>query len=616
MDLGGVPPPPPPPPPPDLNAVYRPEEDPALNLLGTFLAREEEDVELLPPLTGFVFEPQPVIPISSSVLSLIDLGDSEGPPSESGIACLSEGSGGLLSRLPLGVPPAAALDAPSAFIDLSAPAPAAASRPAAGLGPRTAPSGAAPGPGPTIPDRRGFGSEDLFGRAPGADRSMQDEATSALNSIVGMLPNQVKQQFPTCMAAVHEDAETEEIMGPLGVPTFANGEEQRHAEIAVNRACEGRWVPTYMRRQLAEHGHTTLPQGANAHEFNASAPPATLGQAFVDMGSEIGETAQTMLTFVLAILSSLSIQCQMCSHAAASSAHDQVIAYGENLCGASVAGDNSEDLVVLGPLLSEADAGLGPMRSRVRRTLEDVSFLQLVDIARSKLVTPGAPPEFRRAVKSRLLQRRTNDAARQVEDWLFSTEVNPEAVPQNSVEHVCKSNGPMGFGPLIFREVWHVELQDARASVEISSAPAQGPVTVVLRVDITGLPDPSAPGLDVDGRLFARPREHGAVLPLGLVEELTEVHHVYSERLRDVALALAAETVGAGRPQVPAGDRAVLSPAAGAPDTRAPPPVVQWPFPEKRPPSWASEGPGLRSLGQAAPGAVNASMLLQVADGI
>jgi len=50
-----------------------------------------------------------------------------------------------------------------------------------------------------------------------------------------------------------------------------------------------------------------------------------------------------------------------------------------------------------------------------------------------------------------------------------------------------------------------------------------------------------------------------------------------------------------------------------APQEKEPLPVVHWPVPEKRPPSWAAEGPRQPSIGQ---GSIDASLLMQVANGI
>ncbi|CAK0857753.1 unnamed protein product, partial [Prorocentrum cordatum] len=117
---------------------------------------------------------------------------------------------------------------------------------------------------------------------------------------------------------------------------------------------------------------------------------------------------------------------------------------------------------------------------------------------------------------------------------LFSAEVNMEAVPQSALQQICS-----GYGPLTCRETWHVEHHESRAAVEISNVPTNASVTVFIRVDITGRLDGS--GCEVDSRLFAKPREPHAPLPLGLVEQLTEVHHRHSEAFRDVLMALARE---------------------------------------------------------------------------
>jgi len=83
----------------------------------------------------------------------------------------------------------------------------------------------------------------------------------------------------------------------------ATGLQQEHVHKAVDRACEGRWVPTYMRHQMAENGHTTVPTGANpnAHEYNASRPVPTVGSTAQDMGQEMGEAAQNMISFMVAV---------------------------------------------------------------------------------------------------------------------------------------------------------------------------------------------------------------------------------------------------------------------------------------------------------------------------
>jgi len=65
-------------------------------------------------------------------------------------------------------------------------------------------------------------------------------------------------------------------------------------------------------------------------------------------------------------------------------------------------------------------------------------------------------------------------------------------------------------------------------------------VVVAIRLDIVDRPDlVGGPGCEVDSRLYIRPRTHGAVMPIGFVEGLTEMHHVQCESLRDAVLGLA-----------------------------------------------------------------------------
>ncbi|CAE8716698.1 unnamed protein product, partial [Polarella glacialis] len=504
-------------------------------------------------------------------------------------------------------------------------------------------SGSVPAPsqGPSrgIPaNARGFGSDDLFGPAAGPERSMQEEAEKALGAVYRLLPDQVKLAVPDCMAATHAD-DREELLVDRQVGEVEgveeesrNALEEEHEATAVNRAVEGRWVPTYMRHQLAAGGHTTLPSAPNAHEYSAGEAPPSLGATFLEMGVDLGEGAQAVLDFLGTFLATFSVQCQVCSHQTVSSAHDQVITFGENLCGAV---PEEGELVVLGPLVSEAAAGLGPIRSRVKRSMPGVSFENLLQVVKMKLVTPSAAPEFARsAVRSRALAREVVDNTCGIEDWLFNTEVQPSMVPADYRTHICVSNGPMGLHPLKCHEIWHVERRGARAEVEITSAPSGSLVIVVLRLEIVGLPND---GCEVDSRLFLRPREFGAMLPRGLVEELTEVHHLSSENLRDVVLAFGTEDApnsanAEPEPEAGLGGQDYQGYAGGiAQDGHGPPPVVQWPFKE-RVPSWAMDAtPEKRStsfagvpLPQAgvslAPldegSALNKDFLLQVARGI
>merc|ERR1719272_130112 len=118
---------------------------------------------------------------------------------------------------------------------------------------------------------------------------------------------------------------------------------------------------------MHEHGHTSVPSASNpnAHEYSASAAPPTIGSTFDSLGEDLGEQAQTMLNFIIAVVTSLSFQCQMCTHQTATTAHERVMVFGENLC-SEVHLDHSDDgELPLGPLPSEAASGYGPMRSRV-----------------------------------------------------------------------------------------------------------------------------------------------------------------------------------------------------------------------------------------------------------
>merc|ERR1711865_299251 len=67
------------------------------------------------------------------------------------------------------------------------------------------------------------------------------------------------------------------------------GLEGQHLESAVKYTTEGRWVPKYMRQQLAENGHISLPAGVNAHEHKAGAPPPSIVNTLGEMGQEIGQ---------------------------------------------------------------------------------------------------------------------------------------------------------------------------------------------------------------------------------------------------------------------------------------------------------------------------------------
>jgi len=688
-----APPPPPPPPQPDLNAVYRPDDDPDLqNSLAAPVpgagAAGSDQMDIfgdaqpaINPVDLFGEAPHPAATGSAVVsTALLDLDDSASP-SIAGAEAVGGQGGGLFSELPPGV----SLDKP-AVIDLSAPGPTLppldsqqAAGPSATRGsvvPTTAAvapvariSGAPPsgqsgqtpaGTSRPIPrDSQAFGSDDLFGNG-SRERSIREEAVAALApamatiapamaTIHGYLPEQLKEQLkqhvPDCMAPV-EDPSTEEVFSARGhngepsgpaAPVAGTGAlEEQHTNIAVDRAVQGRWVPTYMRQQLVQNGHTQLPSAPNAHEYDANAPPPNLGDAFAEMGQELGETAQTMLTFMIALISSLSLQCQMCSHSAASTVHEQVVTFCENPCGACVQrADQAEEVVVLGRPLDENAAGLGPVRSRLVRSFEGLLFSQLVQVVKSQLVTAQAPPQFKRAVRSRELARQISSGG-EVEDWLFNTEVNVEAVPPGILQNL--GLGPME--PFNCREIWHIEGRDGSAQVEISTVSTTSPVILVIRLDIAEQPgvEGGFPSCQVDSRLYVRPRQHGAVLPLGFVEQLTEAHHVYSESLRDAILALAAAAqvtptaspLGATSGDIPsAGAAAAVTPAAQAPVVPALPstadaaPGATWspPVPSMALAQGAKKDCGFQQKvfhvpGKGSPDGVDESLLLQVADGI
>ncbi|CAK0862213.1 unnamed protein product [Prorocentrum cordatum] len=397
-----APPPPPPGPPPfqaDLDAVYRPDEDPALtSCVG---ARSSPHSEAL--VFGDFEEPQLRTDAGlargskqSSAALLIDLDDSSGgAPSEPGAGADAAQPAGLLADLPAGVS-LSAVEGGAAYIDLSAPRlPASSAAPAAGgaAAASRAPAGAGAAGGaasrdsglPVLPDAAGFGSDDLFGsKERNLGEELRGEAAAAWSSVVRNLPQEVKTQIPDCMAPPPEDpslelnftaeANARQGLPGHGLPAQAGGApvtaDQHHAAMAVNRACEGRWVPTYMRHQMAQNGHHALPTAAapNAHEFAAGTPMPSVQQTLDEMGNDVQEAAQTMVAFVIAFLSSLATQCQMCSHQTATTMHDQVVSFGEGMCnGATVEEEFTEERVAMGPLLPESAAGYGPMRSRATR---------------------------------------------------------------------------------------------------------------------------------------------------------------------------------------------------------------------------------------------------------
>lgn len=443
----------------------------------------------------------------------------------------------------------------------------------------------------------GFGSSDLFvdPNAPATVAGrVQADAAAAITWVAQKLPENINEHLPDNLRAGQTNVEA---------PQLSESEMERaHKAEAVNRACEGKWVPAYMRHQMAQNGHTSVPGSSapNAHEHDANAPPPTVGGAFVEMGTEVGDHAQNVFAYVVTFLSSLAMQCQVCTVNTATSAHEQSL---DGWCN-----DAPADDPLLAPLVDEASAGFGPMRSQLSRSMQRLSFSQIVQLAKTKLVTPNAPPELVKLVKSRELSRRRVSPDESIEDLAFTTEVSSDAVARELSQHVSNVEG--GFSsPLVCRERWQINHRQQHCTVQVSSEPAGGPVTIVLRMYITradssagaGPTDPaalaaSAPpvfpeapgaGCVVDSRLFAYAREMGTPLPQGLVEQLVEAHHQNSERLRDLILAFAEGSAPAD---------GLASTRVGASNSRTggvsgPLPVVQvWPLPADRPRSWG-DGP-------------------------
>lgn len=496
----------------------------------------------------------------------------------------------------------------------------------------------------------GFGSEDLYPNS--KPRSLTTEAAEAWGKVVDKLPDNVKQYMPEPLvrnqapeAAVSSRAN--EVQPPTNAsaskppsvslaaghavaqsggglqmdrepsPALQPGTklEAGHQAATINRACEGKWVPTYMRQQLAAGGHTELPRGVNAHEYPADRPPPSVSSAFREMGEEVQESAQAMLTYVIAFLSTMALQCQMCSQNAATTVHESTVDFG------------ASDDAMWGSIPDEASLGLGPMRSRVQRKLQGVSLERLLDIAKTKLAThcnlvqvSGAvhqlPAAFQRIVKAREFQRQAVDRSGDTESWFIRTEASTESIPQDALQLL----GLAGFpGEMSFRERWQIQRKEAKATVDLSNEHLESiEVVIAIRMDIVDRPD--LPGCEVDSRLYAKPRAHGAVMPLGLVERLTQLHHMHSESLRDAVMNLAEDghsLAGAFPPPAVT----VVQESSPEPAATMPPVVnlgMQWPAaPEKRPCN-TEESTRLNEKLQAHGGKVelDKSVLLQVADGI
>merc|ERR1740129_2200439 len=200
-----------------------------------------------------------------------------------------------------------------------------------------------------------------------------------------------------------------------------------------------------------------------------------------------------MLGYMFAIISSIALQCQLCSQHSATTLHEQVLCVSDAVCCKEVSQAlHSEDDSVLGPLLNEAVAGLGPMRSRVPHRVQGVGLETLLEIVKTKL-RPSASPQFQQMVKARELHRELFDRSAGSEDWLWATEVYMDTVAQEVSSHVCGTLAGVPASTLLCRERWHIEHNEARASMEISNEPANAAVTVVLRIDIADRPDTSGP---------------------------------------------------------------------------------------------------------------------------
>jgi len=335
----------------------------------------------------------------------------------------------------------------------------------------------------------------------------------AISTLVEMLPEGVKQHVPPLSKKPDGSSKGQD----------AALLEQKHVAVTVNRACEGRWVPTYMRRQLVDNGHTALPAAPNAHEHALDRRPPPLAVTLEAMINELAENAHVLVDYITTVVPHLASQWQWCTENAATAIHEHSVLLGEQLCEEFTPISMDE----MGPLPDESVAGLGPMCSMVGRTLPGMSFEEVLSTCKS-LVTPRAPPEFQRIVKSREILKDAVDEANSSKCWVFSTVVNPDILPTSFLPHLCA-------GPCLCRERWYIEPREGKASVEVSNEAAGTSVCVTLRIYITRCGEKDC---EVDSRLFTRPRHLGSVLPLGLLERLLEAHHLHSENLRDIIISL------------------------------------------------------------------------------
>jgi hypothetical protein len=493
----------------------------------------------------------------------------------------------------------------------------------------------------------GFGSDDLFGPEK-KNRSITEEASDAWSKFVSVLPDQVRQHIevpetasssrqneappstnvassssssaafprasrndpvslaPPAASSSSSRAPAENAMGGRLAPMKDDTALAKdHQNAAINRSLEGKWVPTYMRHQLAQGGHTTMPQTVNAHEYPADQAPPSMGSAFREMGQEVQENAQALLTYMVAILSSLALQCQMCSQNAASTIHETTF--------------DSPDEVQCGPWVEEADLALGPVRSRVQRTIQGASLVNLLDAARSALVAPSAAGEEQRAsnlpipiqqlVKAREIKRLDSDSL------ILTVQVNDESLG-HSPDAVRLLGCEGAFGPqLLFQEFWRIDSREAKACIDFSNFHVQASqVVLTIRTDIVERRDGGNVYCEVDSRLYTSPRVYGQHLPPGLVEKLTQMHNSSAQLLHGAVIGLVAQESKTTAERLNLDTTTSNTTQVRSADTS----TASWTASQKRPCS-SSGKTGLAEKVQAQPGAeirLDKNLLLQVADGI
>lgn len=416
-------------------------------------------------------------------------------------------------------------------------------------------------------------------------------------------------------SGIHEylPAQVQEVLGPAPQqpapgPEYYSEEAQRQR--AAERACEGRWVPTYMRQQLIQNGHTELPTRANpnAHEYRSGETPPSLLEALKGMGEDIGN----LLYAALGGIFDLTAQCKRAAHQVTEKAHhigDGVsiehcdeVCFG--VCGSPPVNTEDTDPEAIPPVLPETTPTLGPIRSRLRRELP-CTFEALALIAKMRLLTPHAPPELQRLVKRREFHRQVSDHKSASERWHLFLEPGADASP--SIEDFSQLHPHAS--PSQLREIWQVYPKYCRASVEISNEPSWGAkVLVCLKMDIVQLPD--GMNCEIDSRLYMLPRDRDPDrqeidLPTSLIEALIDAHHVQTERVRDLVLAIVAaddsKTVGVAPGKLSPGASDVRSTAVKV-SMNEPPPMN---LPGQ--PSYPSQDSPLPSPHQAAPSKPKAS---------